>query len=101
MIYGEDNVTRAARKQKEYELELNKMVPHQVFLWLPRQLANGRHACLQKVWRVAYDFDSFGNARYSHHETKDAALKFTKDYNVFRNNYKDVLREEVIKRLGS
>ena len=88
MIFGQDKETKLKKQHVKLSMLLDKMVPHQVFLLLPRQLANEQWVWLQSVWRVARFKETLKYIPDYHYcITEKDAWEITRQYNPVKCRY--------------
>ena len=98
MLLGLDDETQCQHASDKRQKELDMMIPHQIFAWLPHQVDNGQYAWLQKIWRFAHGFD-YSILLFKYARTQEVALKESKRLNGWlSNDY--MFGAEVRKRLG-
>ena len=91
MVIGTDNKIRYLKKQAQKEEVYKLMLPHKVFVWIPKPLQNGQYVWLQKAWRFAGNFTVLDNVpNFYYALTYEEALAASKSYNNSYSKFSDL-----------
>lgn len=99
MIFGQDIKTKHSRWLAKQSKLLDKMIPHRVFLFWPRQLENQKWVWLQSIWRVAAFKEKY-IPDYHYCITVEEAWQSTRQHNLYGNPGYSLLVKAARERLG-